>query len=121
MACQVLRCRFVSLHRGHDGLDKDVAASDQLPAGAPSRGGERRGPRVLPYRHACRAARLHRLGKVDDVLLGESLGDLGFQGDKIVDLEGIDDAGIVLGEDEQVEHANGAPFYQSRQLSSHHR
>src|SRR5947209_19280818 len=69
------RC-FVGLDRGDDRLNRNPTVGDQLPAGTPRRGCERRGPQVLPDQHSGRAARFHGSGEVLDVVGSQQLRQL---------------------------------------------
>src|SRR6185503_13062895 len=66
----------VSLDGGDDRLNRNPSVGDQLPARAPRRRREGRGPQVLPDEHSGGAPRLHRRGEVLDVFLGQQLGQL---------------------------------------------
>src|SRR4029079_13465150 len=70
---------FVGLDRGDDRLDRDPSVGDQLSARAPGGGGERCRPQVLPDEDAGRAARLHGVSQMEDVVLGQQLGQLGLE------------------------------------------
>src|SRR4029453_9928713 len=77
--------RELGLQRGHDRLDRDPPAGDELPAGPPSGRGERGGTGVLPDDPARGAAVVHGLGQVSDALRGENLGHLGLQHPQLVE------------------------------------
>src|SRR6187397_1343145 len=69
----------IGFDRGDDRLDRDPSVRDELTTGTSRGGGERRRPEVLPDEHARRAARFHGSREVDDVLLGQQLGQLGLE------------------------------------------
>src|SRR5690349_6963162 len=56
---------------GEDGLHRDAAAGDELPAGLAQRGGDRRRPAVLPHEHGGRRAGLERVGGLLEVVVAE--------------------------------------------------
>src|SRR5205823_5404927 len=117
--------RLLGLDGGEDGLDRDPPVGDQLAAGAAGRGSERRGPAVLPDEDAGGGSGLHRLGQIDDVLGREELSELGLDSPKlvdrvqIVDLDRIDGALAVLGQDQEVEHPDGPRLDEAGKLACH--
>ena len=74
------------LDRGDDRLDGDASVGDELAAGAPCRGGEGRRPEVLPDENPGSAAGVHGGGEVLDVVLGQQLCELGFDGLELAEL-----------------------------------
>src|SRR6188472_4781355 len=74
-------CQFVVIgfDRGDDRLDGDSSVRDELTTGTSRGGGERCRPQVLPDENPRRAARFHGGREVDDVLLGQQLGQLGLE------------------------------------------
>src|SRR4051812_43929453 len=96
----------VGFDRREDRLDGDTSVRDELPTGAPRRGGEGSGPQVLPDEDPRSAARVHGGGQVRDVVRREQLGQLGLEllkRPEVLDvgqLHRIDRAVRVLGEDQ---------------------
>ena len=119
-----LQC-VVGFDRGDDRLDGNAPVGDQLAAGAARSRREGRGPEVLPDQDAGGAARLHGGGEVRDVVLGQQLRQLGLdllQRAELLDvgeLHRVDAAVLVLGEDQDVDHADGAGIDQRQQLVGH--
>src|SRR3954452_13460260 len=69
----------IGLDGGDDRLNGNPSGGDQLAARAPRRRRKGRGPQVLPDQHSGGAVGLHRRGQVEDVVLGQQLGELGLQ------------------------------------------
>ena len=67
---------LVGLDGGDEGLDRDPAVGDELPAGSAHGRGERGGPQVLVDEDRGDAARVHGRGEVVDILFGEGLREL---------------------------------------------
>src|SRR6266571_2618310 len=70
----------IGLDRGDDRLDGYASGGDELAAGAPCRGRERRRPEILPDEDAGGASRVHRGGEVLDIVLRQQLCQLGLEG-----------------------------------------
>src|SRR3954468_24239891 len=79
----------IGLDRGDDCLHGYPSVGDQLAAGAARCRREGRSPQVLPDEHAGGASRLHRGGEVFDVVLGQELGQFGFEGLELAQLRDV--------------------------------
>src|SRR5437763_11597346 len=77
---------LVSLDRRNDGLNRNPSVGDQLTPRAPRCCCERRRPQVLPDENSGDGSRVHRGGKVLDVLLGQQLRQLGLAGLELSEL-----------------------------------
>src|SRR6476619_2855772 len=119
------RVCLVGLDRGDDGLDRDPSVRDQLAAGPPRGGRERRCPQVLPDEDAGGAAGVHGGGEVGDVLLRQELRQLRLYRLKrsqlldLGELHRVDRPVLVLGQDQDVDDADGSGFDERDQLISH--
>src|SRR3954465_14173109 len=115
----------IGLDGGDDRLNRNPSGGDQLAARAPRRRREAGGPQVLPNEHAGGAAGLHRRGEVEDVLLGQELGQFGLQCLElseladVAELHRLDSTVLVLGEDDDVDHADRSRVDQREQLRGH--
>src|SRR3954466_12773874 len=111
--------------RRDDGLDRDAAVGDELPARATGRRCERCRPGVLVHQDARDAAGVHGCGEVFDILLRQELGQLrleDLQGAELVEvfeLHDLDSAVLILDEHEDVDDPDGAGVGQVDQLLRH--
>src|SRR4051812_6102079 len=118
------RC-VIGLDRGDDRLDRNPSVGDQLAPRAARRRCEGRGPQVLPDQHSGSAARLHRRGEALDVLFSQQLGQLRLHRLKLSELADVgelhrvDGTVLVLGEDQDVDHADSSGIDQREQLCGH--
>src|SRR6476646_4178338 len=118
------RC-FIGLDRGDDRLDGSPSVGDQLATRVSRCRGERRSPEVLPDEHAGSASRLHRGGEVHDVVFGQQLRQLRLECLKLSELTDIrelprlDGPVLVLGQDQDVDHADRSRVDQREQLFRH--
>src|SRR3954447_3119318 len=116
---------FIRLDGGDDRLNGNTAVRDQLATRTARRRRERRRPQVLPDEHARGAAGLHGSGKMNDVVRGQELGQLGLDGLKRPELRDIGKFGrvdrtvVVLGEDQDVDHADRLGVDERQQLRGH--
>src|SRR4051794_28391136 len=116
---------FIRFDGGDDRLNGNAPVGDQLAARTARGRCKRRRPQVLPDEHARSAAGLHRIGKMNDVVRGQELGQLRLDGLKRPELRGIGKFGsvdrtvLVLGEDQDVDHADRLGVDQRQQLRGH--
>src|SRR3954451_18348717 len=115
----------IGLDGGDDRLNRDPSGGDQLAARVPCRRREARGPQVLPDEHAGGAAGLHRRGEVQDVVLGQELGQFGLQCLQLSQLADVaefhrlDNTVFVLGQDDDVDHTDRLGVNEREQLGGH--
>src|SRR5205814_2074061 len=108
-----------------DGLDGDAAGRNHLTTGAARGRGERCRPSVLVDEHTGDGAGFHRFGKVLDVVGGEDLGDARLDRTEVVefvevvDLERIDGAVLILGDDDEVQHLHDPRVHEFGQFGGH--
>src|SRR5436853_2760673 len=116
---------FIRLDGGDDRLNGNASVGDQLATRTARRRRERRRPQVLPDEHARGAAGFHGRGKMNDVVRGQELGQLGLDGlqrSKVGDvgkLPGVDGTVLVLGEDQDVDHTDRPRVDQREQFFGH--
>src|SRR6185312_7832541 len=119
------RSCVIRLDGRDDRLNGNPSVRDQLTTRATRRRCERRRPQVLPDQDAGSAPRLHGGSEVQDIVRGQQFGQLGFdllQRTEVFDigeLHRLDGTLVVLGEDENVDHADRPGFDQRDQFLGH--
>src|SRR4051812_15304310 len=118
------RC-FIGLDGGDDRLNGNPSVRDQLTTRATRRRCKRCRPQVLPNEHPGSASRLHRGGEVRDIVDCQQLRQLRLdclQRTEVFDvgeLLRVDGAILVLGQDQDVDHADRPRLDQREQLLGH--
>src|SRR3954466_1835203 len=119
------RSCFIGLDGGDDRLNGNPSVRDQLTTRTPRRRCKRRRPQVLPDQYSCGASRLHGGGEVLDIVRRQQFRQLGLdrlQRTQVFDLgelHRLDGTILILGEDQDVDHADRPRIDQREQLLGH--
>src|SRR3954469_649966 len=116
---------FIGLDGGDDRLNGNPSVRDQLTTRTARSRCKRRRPEVLPDQHSGSASRLHGGGEVHDIVGGQKLRELRLdflQRTEVLDLREllrIHGTVLVLGQDQDVDHADRPGIDQREQLLCH--